>query len=146
MSSPQDTLSGSFSLTYVHLPLAVAMRSFMNINLERPRDMELEGTVGPTQDFVDGDCEDYEDEDAIWGRLFPLSSHFAAQGCCSVESSVQACHVLFSVEFTNDEYTFGREKTCDYCFDTSVGRKNPNLAAISKVHFRIYKVGWLVHI
>lgn len=106
--------------------------------------MELEGTLGPTQDFVDGYCEDDEDDEVqevIWGRLFPLSRNFTSQGKRAVYSVVSfVCDDVCAVELTNDEYTFGRDKGCDYCFDTSLGRKSPNFVAISKVHFRIYRV------
>ena len=39
-----------------------------------------------------------------------------------------------------DEYTFGRGETCDYCFESHGGRMNAHFLALSKTHFRIFRV------
>jgi hypothetical protein len=47
----------------------------------------------------------------------------------------------------NEEYTFGRGEECDYCFENhSHGKKLPQYLALSKTHFRVYRVrddGWV---
>ena len=41
----------------------------------------------------------------------------------------------------NEEYTFGRGEECDYCFENhSHGKKLPQYLALSKTHFRVYRV------
>ena len=40
-----------------------------------------------------------------------------------------------------EEYTFGRGEECDYCFENhSHGKKLPQYLALSKTHFRVYRV------
>lgn len=42
----------------------------------------------------------------------------------------------------NEEHTFGRGEECDYCFENhSHGKKLPQYLALSKTHFRVYRVG-----
>ena len=39
-----------------------------------------------------------------------------------------------------DEYTFGRDSSCDHSFDVTSAKRTPHFAAISKTHFRIFRV------
>ena len=45
----------------------------------------------------------------------------------------------------NEEYTFGRGDECDYCFESPSGKKPPQFLALSKTHFRVYRVGGCGH-
>ena len=51
----------------------------------------------------------------------------------------QAAHVNCCSELVKDEYTFGRDSSCDHSFNVSA-KKSVHFAAISKVHFRIFRV------
>ncbi|XP_077995471.1 serine/threonine-protein kinase Chk2-like [Glandiceps talaboti] len=77
----------------------------------------------PTQDVVDGDFEDEVDNgEVIWGRLFPLGKNFTA------------------LDLIKEDYLFGRETSCDYCFDTPQVKKNVTFfQALSKNHFRLFR-------
>ena len=47
----------------------------------------------------------------------------------------------FDSDLLNEEYTFGRGEECDYCFENhSHGKKLPQYLALSKTHFRVYRV------
>ncbi|XP_065920782.1 serine/threonine-protein kinase Chk2-like [Dysidea avara] len=80
-----------------------------------------------TLDVIDGgynavyDSDEEESTAEMWGRCFPIGKGFTAQ------------------ELVKDEYTFGRDSSCDHSFNVSA-KKSVHFAAISKVHFRIFRV------
>ena len=109
----------------------------------------------PTLDVVDGLIEEEEEEAGedrpkVWGRFFPLGKGFMAQGKTTalVESVTHqdsstcddVCRFCPCADFVKEEYTFGRGETCDYSFESHGGRMNAHFLAISKTHFRIFRV------
>ena len=50
------------------------------------------------------------------------------------------CRFCPCADFVKEEYTFGRGETCDYSFESHGGRMNAHFLAISKTHFRIFRV------
>uniref|UniRef100_H0WNV6 Serine/threonine-protein kinase Chk2 n=1 Tax=Otolemur garnettii TaxID=30611 RepID=H0WNV6_OTOGA len=68
--------------------------------------------------------EDPEPEDpapAPWGRLWSLQDGFS------------------NLECINDNYWFGRDKSCDYCFDEPLLKRTDKYRTYSKKHFRIFR-------
>ena len=49
-------------------------------------------------------------------------------------------YIVSLLDLVKDEYTFGRGEECDYSFEILGGKKNPHFLALSKTHFRIYRV------
>lgn len=56
-----------------------------------------------------------------WGRLWALGKGFLNHDC------------------VNDEYTFGRDKHCDYTFDRPIINQTERYKTYSKRHFRIFR-------
>ncbi|XP_069353180.1 serine/threonine-protein kinase Chk2 [Eulemur rufifrons] len=68
--------------------------------------------------------EDQEPEEPVpapWGRLWSLQDGFSNLDC------------------VNDSYWFGRDKSCDYCFDEPLLKKTDKYRTYSKKHFRIFR-------
>ncbi|CAO2629039.1 Serine/threonine-protein kinase Chk2 [Lemmus lemmus] len=68
--------------------------------------------------------EDQEPEDpgpVPWARLWSLQDGFSNLDCVS------------------DNYWFGRDKSCEYCFDGPLLRKTEKYRTYSKKHFRIFR-------
>ncbi|KAH0500941.1 Serine/threonine-protein kinase Chk2 [Microtus ochrogaster] len=68
--------------------------------------------------------EDQEPEDpgpVPWARLWSLQDGFSNLDCVS------------------DSYWFGRDKSCEYCFDGPLLRKTEKYRTYSKKHFRIFR-------
>jgi hypothetical protein len=49
--------------------------------------------------------------------------------------------VFVSTDCVNDNYWFGRDKSCEYCFDGPLLRRTDKYRTYSKKHFRIFRVG-----
>ncbi|XP_021018485.1 serine/threonine-protein kinase Chk2 isoform X1 [Mus caroli] len=68
--------------------------------------------------------EDQEPEEpgpAPWARLWALQDGFSNLDC------------------VNDNYWFGRDKSCEYCFDGPLLRRTDKYRTYSKKHFRIFR-------
>ncbi|XP_071848698.1 serine/threonine-protein kinase Chk2-like [Apostichopus japonicus] len=79
----------------------------------------------PVQDDVDVDYQGTLGslEIKTWGKLFPISDAF------KVEELLDS----------SDRYVFGRDASCDVCFNTPELSKLPTFGTISKTHFIIDK-------
>ncbi|XP_030831152.1 serine/threonine-protein kinase Chk2-like [Strongylocentrotus purpuratus] len=77
----------------------------------------------PTQEVAEGDFDFAEERVVVWGRLYPVGKCFS------------------SIDFldTKDEYIFGRDPSCDVCYNGPEISKNPCYQTLSKTHFRIFK-------
>lgn len=79
-----------------------------------------------TLDVIDGQYNDASDSDEeqaeMWGRCFPIGKGFVPQ------------------DLVKDEYTFGRDSSCDHSFDVTSAKRTQHFAAISKTHFRIFRL------
>uniref|UniRef100_F7IDD5 Checkpoint kinase 2 n=2 Tax=Callithrix jacchus TaxID=9483 RepID=F7IDD5_CALJA len=72
----------------------------------------------------DQEPEDQEPEEpapAPWARLWALQDGFA------------------NLECVNDNYWFGRDKSCEYCFDEPLLKRTDKYRTYSKKHFRIFR-------
>ncbi|XP_008056881.1 serine/threonine-protein kinase Chk2 isoform X2 [Carlito syrichta] len=72
----------------------------------------------------DQEPEDQEPEEPVpapWARLWALQDGFS------------------NLECVNDNYWFGRDKSCDYCFDEPLLKKTDKYRTYSKKHFRIFR-------
>uniref|UniRef100_A0A4W4H861 non-specific serine/threonine protein kinase n=1 Tax=Electrophorus electricus TaxID=8005 RepID=A0A4W4H861_ELEEL len=67
--------------------------------------------------------EAVEPELKYWGRIVPL---------------IRGFNVLNCVE---NQYYFGRDSRCDYCFNDPIVLESPRYRTYSKRHFKIFKVG-----
>ncbi|XP_029412531.1 serine/threonine-protein kinase Chk2 isoform X3 [Nannospalax galili] len=68
--------------------------------------------------------EDQEPEEPVpvpWARLWALQDGFSNLDC------------------VNDSYWFGRDKSCDYCFDSPLLKRTDKYRTYSKKHFRIFR-------
>ncbi|XP_058387673.1 serine/threonine-protein kinase Chk2 isoform X2 [Diceros bicornis minor] len=68
--------------------------------------------------------EDQEPEEPVpapWARLWALQDGFSNLDC------------------VNDSYWFGRDKSCEYCFDEPLLKKTDKYRTYSKKHFRIFR-------
>ncbi|XP_012927384.1 serine/threonine-protein kinase Chk2 isoform X1 [Heterocephalus glaber] len=68
--------------------------------------------------------EDQEPEEPVpapWARLWALQEGFS------------------NFECVNDNYWFGRDKSCDYCFDEPLLKRTDKYRTYSKKHFRIFR-------
>ncbi|XP_012619268.2 serine/threonine-protein kinase Chk2 [Microcebus murinus] len=68
--------------------------------------------------------EDQEPEEPVptpWARLWSLQDGFS------------------NLECVNDSYWFGRDRSCDYCFDEPLLKKTDKYRTYSKKHFRIFR-------
>uniref|UniRef100_A0A5F5PJ40 Checkpoint kinase 2 n=1 Tax=Equus caballus TaxID=9796 RepID=A0A5F5PJ40_HORSE len=68
--------------------------------------------------------EDQEPEEPVpvpWARLWALQDGFSNLDC------------------VNDNYWFGRDKSCEYCFDEPLLKKTDKYRTYSKKHFRIFR-------
>uniref|UniRef100_A0A8D2D095 Serine/threonine-protein kinase Chk2 n=2 Tax=Sciurus vulgaris TaxID=55149 RepID=A0A8D2D095_SCIVU len=68
--------------------------------------------------------EDQEPEEPVpapWARLWALQDGFT------------------NLECVNDSYWFGRDKSCDYCFDEPLLKRTNKYRTYSKKHFRIFR-------
>jgi serine/threonine-protein kinase Chk2 len=75
-----------------------------------------------TLDVIDGYIPEEEESATPWGRLLPMGKGFT------------------SIELAGNEYTFGRDPSCDYSFSSSVAADtNPHIQAFSKLHFKVVK-------
>ncbi|XP_069817386.1 serine/threonine-protein kinase Chk2 isoform X2 [Dendropsophus ebraccatus] len=75
----------------------------------------------PVQDLA-SIPEEVDDKSSLaWGRLWALGKGFLNHDC------------------VNDEYTFGRDKKCDYTFDRPVVNQTERYKTYSKKHFRIFR-------
>ncbi|XP_036402839.1 serine/threonine-protein kinase Chk2-like [Megalops cyprinoides] len=69
-----------------------------------------------------------EPEVQPWGRLLPMERGFKIHNC------------------TEDEYWFGRDRTCHYCFNDPILRASEKFTTYSKKHFRIFREQDIVYI
>ncbi|XP_034873165.1 serine/threonine-protein kinase Chk2 isoform X5 [Mirounga leonina] len=70
--------------------------------------------------------EDQEPEEPVaapWARLWALQDGFP------------------NLECVNDNYWFGRDRSCEYCFDEPLLKRTDKYRTYSKKHFRIFRVG-----
>ncbi|XP_006869258.1 PREDICTED: serine/threonine-protein kinase Chk2 isoform X2 [Chrysochloris asiatica] len=68
--------------------------------------------------------EDQEPEDPVpapWARLWALQDGFS------------------NLECVNDNYWFGRDRSCEYCFDEPLLKRTDKYRTYSKKHFRIFR-------
>ncbi|XP_042523576.1 serine/threonine-protein kinase Chk2 [Dipodomys spectabilis] len=68
--------------------------------------------------------EDQEPEEPVpapWARLWALQDGFSNLDC------------------VNDSYWFGRDKSCEYCFDEPLLKRSDKYRTYSKKHFRIFR-------
>nr|XP_051682608.1 serine/threonine-protein kinase Chk2 isoform X2 [Oryctolagus cuniculus] len=68
--------------------------------------------------------EDQEPEEPVpapWARLWALQDGFS------------------NLECVNDSYWFGRDRSCDYCFDEPLLKKTDKYRTYSKKHFRLFR-------
>uniref|UniRef100_A0A8C5L7F9 FHA domain-containing protein n=1 Tax=Jaculus jaculus TaxID=51337 RepID=A0A8C5L7F9_JACJA len=68
--------------------------------------------------------EDQEPEEPVpapWARLWALQDGFSNLDC------------------VNDSYWFGRDKSCEYCFDEPLLKRTDKYRTYSKKHFRIFR-------
>ncbi|XP_057602843.1 serine/threonine-protein kinase Chk2 isoform X2 [Hippopotamus amphibius kiboko] len=68
--------------------------------------------------------EDQEPEEPVpapWARLWALQDGFS------------------NLECINDSYWFGRDRSCEYCFDEPLLRRTDKYRTYSKKHFRIFR-------
>ncbi|XP_048198677.1 serine/threonine-protein kinase Chk2 [Perognathus longimembris pacificus] len=68
--------------------------------------------------------EDQESEEPVsapWARLWALQDGFSNLDC------------------VNDSYWFGRDKSCEYCFDEPLLKRSDKYRTYSKKHFRIFR-------
>ncbi|XP_019498590.1 PREDICTED: serine/threonine-protein kinase Chk2 [Hipposideros armiger] len=68
--------------------------------------------------------EDQEPEEPVpapWARLWALQDGFS------------------NLECVNDNYWFGRDRSCDYCFDEPLLKSTDKYRTYSKKHFRIFR-------
>ncbi|XP_011371688.1 serine/threonine-protein kinase Chk2 isoform X3 [Pteropus vampyrus] len=68
--------------------------------------------------------EDQEPEEPVpapWARLWALQDGFS------------------NLECVNDNYWFGRDKSCEYCFDEPLLKRTDKYRTYSKKHFRIFR-------
>ncbi|XP_026340495.2 serine/threonine-protein kinase Chk2 isoform X2 [Ursus arctos] len=68
--------------------------------------------------------EDQEPEEPVpapWARLWALQDGFP------------------NLECVNDSYWFGRDRSCDYCFDEPLLKRTDKYRTYSKKHFRIFR-------
>ncbi|XP_043924325.1 serine/threonine-protein kinase Chk2 [Protopterus annectens] len=77
----------------------------------------------PTQELLASIPEDTEPEDLPkpWGRLWALAAGFWNHNCI------------------DDEYWFGRDKSCGYCFDHPALNRTERFKTYSKKHFHIIR-------
>nr|XP_054765911.1 serine/threonine-protein kinase Chk2-like [Lytechinus pictus] len=77
----------------------------------------------PTQEVAEGDFDFVEEKVVVWGRLYPIGKCFK------------------SVDFLDpkEEYLFGRDPSCDICYNSPEISRNPCYQTLSKTHFRIFK-------
>ncbi|KAJ8263395.1 hypothetical protein COCON_G00158520 [Conger conger] len=69
-----------------------------------------------------------EPEPQPWGRLLPMEKGFKVHNCIE------------------EQYWFGRDKGCHYCFDDPVLKMTEKYTTYSKKHFRIFREGDIVYI
>ncbi|KAK2504555.1 hypothetical protein MC885_012143, partial [Smutsia gigantea] len=67
------------------------------------------------------DQEPEEPSPAPWARLWSLQDGFP------------------SLECVNDSYWFGRDRSCEYCFDGPLLKRTDKYRTYSKKHFRIFR-------
>ncbi|KAF6080774.1 checkpoint kinase 2 [Phyllostomus discolor] len=68
--------------------------------------------------------EDQEPEEPVpapWARLWALQDGFS------------------NLECVNDNYWFGRDRSCEYCFDEPLLKRTDKYRTYSKKHFRIFR-------
>ncbi|XP_036382584.1 serine/threonine-protein kinase Chk2 isoform X2 [Megalops cyprinoides] len=69
-----------------------------------------------------------EPEVQPWGCLLPMERGFKVHNC------------------SEDEYWFGRDRTCHYCFNDPILKASENFTTYSKKHFRIFREQDIVYI
>ncbi|KAG7480899.1 hypothetical protein MATL_G00061150 [Megalops atlanticus] len=69
-----------------------------------------------------------EPEIQPWGRLLPMERGFRVHNC------------------TEDEYWFGRDRRCHYCFNDPILKASEKFTTYSKKHFRIFREQDIVYI
>ncbi|XP_064209683.1 serine/threonine-protein kinase Chk2 isoform X1 [Anguilla rostrata] len=69
-----------------------------------------------------------EPEPQPWGRLLPMERGFKVHNCIE------------------DQYWFGRDRGCHYCFDDPVLKMTEKYTTYSKKHFRIFREDDIVYI
>ncbi|PNI97730.1 CHEK2 isoform 21, partial [Pan troglodytes] len=103
----------------------------------------------------DQEPEDQEPEEptpAPWARLWALQDGFANLETESGHVTQSDLELLLSSdppasasqsagirECVNDNYWFGRDKSCEYCFDEPLLKRTDKYRTYSKKHFRIFR-------
>ncbi|PNJ48971.1 CHEK2 isoform 21, partial [Pongo abelii] len=103
----------------------------------------------------DQEPEDQEPEEptpAPWARLWALQDGFANLETESGHVTQADLELLLSSdppasasqsagirECVNDNYWFGRDKSCEYCFDEPLLKRTDKYRTYSKKHFRIFR-------
>lgn len=102
--------AGSGHNTSSSLSSAGTVSSMETIPVQDDPEGEYQGTLGPL-------------EEKTWGKLFPIGKGHSAEELVD----------------SKDNYIFGRDASCDICFNTPKISKLPVFGTISKIHFVIYK-------
>ncbi|XP_056313341.1 serine/threonine-protein kinase Chk2 isoform X1 [Danio aesculapii] len=82
----------------------------------------------PVQELQSIPEDEEEVQPQVWGRVIPLMQGFSVLNC------------------TENQYSFGRDKRCDYSFSNSILKKSPYFNTYSKKHFRIFRDENLVYL
>ncbi|XP_065107022.1 serine/threonine-protein kinase Chk2 [Paramisgurnus dabryanus] len=82
----------------------------------------------PVQELQSIPEDEEEPPPQVWGRIIPLVQGFSVLNC------------------VENQYSFGRDRQCDYCFTKSAIRKTARFHTYSKNHFRIFRDENLVYI
>lgn len=82
----------------------------------------------PVQELQSIPEDEEEVQPQVWGRIIPLKQGFSVLNC------------------TENQYSFGRDKRCDYSFSNSILKKSPYFNTYSKKHFRIFRDENLVYL
>ncbi|XP_011790213.1 PREDICTED: serine/threonine-protein kinase Chk2 isoform X1 [Colobus angolensis palliatus] len=69
----------------------------------------------------------------------PLASASQSAGIRGVRHHPRPVFSLLSLKCVNDNYWFGRDKSCEYCFDEPLLKRTDKYRTYSKKHFRIFR-------
>ncbi|XP_074247412.1 serine/threonine-protein kinase Chk2 isoform X2 [Saimiri boliviensis] len=69
----------------------------------------------------------------------PPASASQSAGIRGVSHHTQPAFSLLSLKCVNDNYWFGRDKSCEYCFDEPLLKRTDKYRTYSKKHFRIFR-------
>uniref|UniRef100_A0A2K5Y3A2 non-specific serine/threonine protein kinase n=1 Tax=Mandrillus leucophaeus TaxID=9568 RepID=A0A2K5Y3A2_MANLE len=69
----------------------------------------------------------------------PPASASQSAGIRGVRHHLRPVFSLLSLKCVNDNYWFGRDKSCEYCFDEPLLKRTDKYRTYSKKHFRIFR-------